>query len=253
MIVKVLNGKVVKIYDSIEELPIVNFQKYNKFMLIDSIIGSDVSDVDTLVLKAMKYIKEGDLETAMVQLDNIRQSMHLINQEISPKYLAFTALIYEIDGRKITDLSDNNLKQIQQSLAKEKKNVIDRLLSKFKKKIDTELTVYFPKSQSNRGMKELFNKLKEKVKLELDYLIYGIDNFEAVDKINTELLLSNKPRVFSGSKSFEVITDKQFDELSIIITKNLNVKAKELTVFEFYSALEYIEAENKQKAKLHGH
>ena len=36
----------LKIYDSIEELPIVRHHKFNKLMLIDAHIGSELSDFD---------------------------------------------------------------------------------------------------------------------------------------------------------------------------------------------------------------
>lgn len=34
----------VELYDSIDELPIVRFHKYNKMLLIDAGVGSDLSD-----------------------------------------------------------------------------------------------------------------------------------------------------------------------------------------------------------------
>ena len=36
----------VELYDSIDELPIVRFHKYNKMLLIDAGVGSDLSDWD---------------------------------------------------------------------------------------------------------------------------------------------------------------------------------------------------------------
>ena len=36
----------LKIYDSIEELPIVRHHKFSKLMLIDANVGSDISDFD---------------------------------------------------------------------------------------------------------------------------------------------------------------------------------------------------------------
>ena len=49
MIMKNINGHVVKIYDSIEELPIINFQKYNKFMLIDSVSAISLLNFPLLI------------------------------------------------------------------------------------------------------------------------------------------------------------------------------------------------------------
>lgn len=245
MITKNINGHVVKIYDSIEELPIINFQKYNKFMLIDSVIGSDIADIDVSVLKVLKYIQQGDIDMAVKQLDNMRNAMHLVVQEISPKYLAFTALLAEIDGKPITDVSDSNLRSILEVLNTERKSFIDAILLQFKKKIDVELGTYFPKSQNNAYTKELYSKLKNRVILELDGILKDICDYEAIDRIDTDLLLSSKPKVFSGPDSFEIKNDKQFNELCLTISKSLNVDVKKLTVFEFYNAIEYIEKNNK--------
>lgn len=245
MITKNINGHVVKVYDSIEELPIINFQKYNKFMLIDSVIGGDIADIDVSVLKVLKYIQQGDTDMAVKQLDNMRNAMHLVAQEISPKYLAFTALLAEIDGKPITDVSDSNLMSILEVLNTERKYFIDAVLLQFKKKIDVELGMYFPKSQNSAYIKELYSKLKGRVILELDGILNDICDYEAIDRIDTDLLLSSKPKVFSGPDSFEIKNDKQFNDLCLTISKSLNVDVKKLTVFEFYNAIDYIEKNSK--------
>lgn len=41
-----LQGHKIEIYDSIDELPIVRFQIYNKYLLLDCGIGSDMESVD---------------------------------------------------------------------------------------------------------------------------------------------------------------------------------------------------------------
>lgn len=46
-----LAGKKVEIYDAIEDLPILRFHKYNKMLLIDAGIGSDLSDFDKHIEK----------------------------------------------------------------------------------------------------------------------------------------------------------------------------------------------------------
>ena len=52
----IVNKKVVRVYDSIDEMPIVNFQKYNKYLLIDSGIGSDADDIDAHITRVAKSI-----------------------------------------------------------------------------------------------------------------------------------------------------------------------------------------------------
>ena len=93
-----INKKIVRVYDSIDEMPIINFQKYNKYLLIDSGIGSDADDIDAHIIKIAKFIKANNSKKALQELQNMRQNMYMVNSEISPKYLAFAALIYSIDG-----------------------------------------------------------------------------------------------------------------------------------------------------------
>ena len=53
----IFKDKTIKLYDSIDELPIVNFQKYNKYILIDSGLGSDIESVDEHIVNLAKLIK----------------------------------------------------------------------------------------------------------------------------------------------------------------------------------------------------
>ena len=52
----------VVMYDSIEELPIVRFQKYNKMLMLDAGLGSDVTALDGHLARVSEYIKAGDYQ-----------------------------------------------------------------------------------------------------------------------------------------------------------------------------------------------
>ena len=41
-----LANRTIKLYDSIDEMPIENFQRYNKYIIIDAGLGSDIDSVD---------------------------------------------------------------------------------------------------------------------------------------------------------------------------------------------------------------
>jgi hypothetical protein len=129
-----INKKKVRLYDSIDEMPIVNFQKYNKYLLIDSGIGSSVDDVDSHIIKIAKYIKSNDSKNALVELQNMRNNLHMINSELSPKHLAFSALIHSIDGDVLTDMSDENLKSVLSDLNEAKHSFIVETIMSIKKK-----------------------------------------------------------------------------------------------------------------------
>lgn len=126
-------GRVIMLYESIDEMPIMNFQKYNKCLLIDAGIGSDIDDIDQHIIKIAKYIKS-DKEKAIQELQNMRQNLFMISSSISPKYLAFASLIHSIDGEVVKDLSDSNLQAILENLKTVKHTWLIELLTKLKKK-----------------------------------------------------------------------------------------------------------------------
>lgn len=243
-----LNGKTLKMYDSIDEMPIVNFQKYNKYILIDSGLGSDIDSIDEHLINLAKLIKSNK-DKAQQELQNLRQTMHLIVTGISPKFLAFAALIYSIDGKEVKDLSDENLKSILEELNKSKYSALLNFLSTIKKKLNAELEVYFPNTFDNVKDKNVYDKIKQKVLLQLDSIANNVDNTDSIKEIDTFLFNLYKPKSFDGKNSIEVQYDKQFETACMIINQKANMNAKKLTVLEFYSVLnnilKQVEAESK--------
>lgn len=244
----IVNNKVLEIYDSIDELPIVNFQKYNKFLLIDSGIGSDVDDIDNHILKVAKLMKQ-DQQKAIQELQNLRQCMFMVANEISPSHLAFAALLYSVDGKRVTDLSDDGLKRILESINHVKRSRIIDLLLKFKKKVNSELELYFPAEFSNAKEKEAYDRLRQRTLLVLDSIINGNNNAEDINNIDTYMLSLHKPKSFSGSNSVEIKYDKQFENACLLIAKKTGLDAKAMNVLQFYNAMENIKKQNEEEMK----
>ncbi|MCL5459663.1 hypothetical protein M3M33_13595, partial [Loigolactobacillus coryniformis] len=74
--IKVANHT-VELFDSIDELPVMRFHKYNKMLLIDSGIGSDLADVDNHIERAIRFCRTKP-DLAAAELDNLRQSIYFI-------------------------------------------------------------------------------------------------------------------------------------------------------------------------------
>lgn len=244
-----INKKIVKVYDSIDEMPIINFQKYNKYLLIDSGIGSDADDIDAHIIKVAKYIKSNSNEKALQELQNMRQNMHMVNSEISPKYLAFAALIHSVDDKEVTDLSDDGLKNLLQELKEVKHSTVIDFLLWLKKKVTSELEIYFPGDFTTSKEKEAYDKLKTRILLVLDSVINDNDNSEQINAIDAVMLNMHVPKSYTGSESIEVKYDKQFENACLLIAQKTNLDAKKMNVLEFYNAIDNIkkqvEAENK--------
>lgn len=244
-----INKKIVRVYDSIDEMPIINFQKYNKYLLIDSGIGSDADDIDAHIVKIAKYIKSNNNRKALQELQNMRQNIYMVNSEISPKYLAFAALIHSVDGKEVNDLSDDGLKKLLQDLKEVKHSKVIDFLLWLKKKVTSELETYFPGDFVNPKEKEAYDKLKNRTLLILDSIINDTDNTEQIELIDTMMLNMHTPKVFIGSESVEVKYDKQFESTCLLIAQKTNMDARKMTVLQFYNAIDNIKAQAEAEAK----
>lgn len=242
-----VNGKKIKLYTSIDELPIINFQKYNKYLLIDSGIGSDANDVDDHIVRIAKFIKLNESSKALKELQNLRQNIYMVNNEISPKHLAFTALIHSIDDVPLTDLSDENLRAILEDLNKVRRSSLIDLLFRLKKKLDEELELYFPENSAKE--KSAYDKLKARTLLVCDKILRQADVQEQIDTIDAALFNSYTPKSFIGSTSAEISHDKSFESVCVLVAQKSGLDPKSMTVLQFYSALETIKKQLDAEAK----
>lgn len=246
----IINEKTIQLYDSIDEMPIVNFQKYNKYILLDTGLGSDIDSVDTHIVNLAKLIK-ADTKKAVQELQNLRQNMHMIVSEISPKYMAFAALIHSINGKKLDNLSDDYLKCVLDEIKEIKHSVIADFLVWVKKKLNTELETYFPAEFSNVKEKEVYDKLKQRTILVLQGIANDTDTSKEVADIDSYLFSLHTPKSFAGANSVEIKYDKQFETTCLLISQKTNMTAKTMTVLEFYSALSNIEKQAEAELKAH--
>lgn len=245
-----IKNRVIKIYDSIDEMPIVNFQKYNKCLLIDSGLGSDANSIDEHIVKIAKYINKDDKAKAIQELQNMRQNMYMVVNKVSPKYMAFAALIYSIDGVEQKDLSDSHLQEIIEELNEVPHSFIIDILGILKKKLSSELETYFPNDFESAKEKEAYNRLKEKTILQLSEIAEDEDYSERIADIDDFLFSLYKPKNFIGKESVEIKYDKQFESACLLISQKANMDAKKMTTLQFYNAIDNInkQAEAEHKA-----
>jgi len=245
-----IKGKKIQLYDSIDEMPIVNFQKYNKCVLIDSGLGSDIDSIDNHIVDIAKYVKNGDTKNALQELQNMRQTMHMIVSGVSPKNLAFAALIYSIDGVEQKNLSDEHLQEIINELNELPFGLFIDLVEKLKKKLSTELELYFPSEFDSAKEKEAYSKLKSRTLLQLKELIDDNDYAKNIAEIDKFLFSLHRPKSFIGKDSDEIRYDKQFESACMMISQKTGLNAKQMTVLEFYNTLVNIQkqAEIEKKA-----
>ena len=242
----------VEMYDSIDELPIERFHKYQKLLLIDSGIGSDIKAFDERTEKARRFIMDGKADKAQQELDNLRQAVFFIQNGINPKHRAFAALVTKIDGKECTDLSDDALARVTELLKDATEKDLTARLDAVKKKIDAELRLYFPASFADSQIKEYYDLLKQRTMAVLTNIIAGVrnpDETPEIEKLTTALITYSNPQSFVGPDGVEVQFDRQFENLCLALSEQLHVNPKKFTVLEFYNAFEFVKDRAKQMEK----
>ena len=247
-----LNGRRVVIYNSIDELPMERFHRYNKMLLIDAGVGSDISDFDARIERCVRYIRKGDNENAAKELDNLRQNVFLIINEQSVRDLSFACLVKSIDGEACDDISEDGLTEVLTKLGGVPRGQMTDSLDSVKKKIDAELELYFPDIFDAVETREWYDVLKRRTLAILDNIIHGRsdDRDKEIDELTERMILYSKPKVFSGRKSVEIEHDKNYESLCLTIQSETHADAKRMTVMEFYNAYDYIRKMVKERKKL---
>ena len=238
----VLNGHAVRLYDSIDELPMVRFHKYNRMLLVDAGIGSDITAFDGHIERVVCYIRKGDNENAAKELDNLRQNVFMIMTGQSVNDLSFACLVESIDGKACDDLSPEGLGKVVKVLGGTPRKELADIYQSVKKKIDDELGVYFPALFDDASTREYYDILKRLTQTTLEMVAEGDsdERQKQVDDLREKLVLFSKPRVFTGHDGLEVRHDKDFETMCLMITKETGRDAKGMTVLEYYNAYEYL-------------
>lgn len=252
-----LGGKTVEIYDAIEELPVLRFHKYNKMLLVDSGIGSDLSDFDRHIERAVRFMVSGDVQKATKELENMRQNVYMMMSETSPKNLAFAALVKSVDGKECNDLSDDGLRKTCGMFEDVKQKEVAAELEAAKKKIDSEMMAYFPALFDDSAQKEYYDKLRRRTLAVLKSIEHGggsADEARDIDGITGELLTFYPPQSFTGKDNAEINYDRQFENMCLVISQNLHTDPKKYTALAYFNAFEYIkemqkDIKRKTKAK----
>lgn len=234
----------LEIYDSIDELPVVRFHKYNKYLLIDSGVGSDLNDVNNHIERAMVFCKTNP-DNAIKELHNLRQSIHLIMSGINTKHMAFCTLVKSIDGKEFTDLSDDGIQELLKRLETISHKDVTATTEAVKKKIDSELSIYFPGTFEDSTIKEYFDQLRRRTMLILESIITGENKQKEIEDLTDYLLSFTPPMTFSGFESMEIQYDKQFENMCLLLSQKLNIDPKKTTVLEYYNSFEFLKKQMK--------
>lgn len=137
MITEKIGSHTVRLYQGVDETPILNDVLSNKYALIDNQIGSGVAKIEEHILKASKLNAHGDKKAVQTELENLNKCVSLTKQGLNMEHLAFAALTESIDGKKVYDHSEDSLNKMLLSFSRWglTSGRLSRILSDIKKKM----------------------------------------------------------------------------------------------------------------------
>ena len=107
----------IELFDSIDNLPFDRMNAFNKYVMLDAQLGSNVLDFDKILIKAHQFIQAKMNDQAAQELINIRQVVHNILTGTNLKGFAFASMIKTIDDKEIKDYSIGGLGEILNKLS----------------------------------------------------------------------------------------------------------------------------------------
>ena len=76
------NGLVIEIYDSIEERPAYRHMNFNKNIMIEAGVGSDLNAYYAKQANIIANIEKGNKVEARQEMENLRQNLAFIMQNV---------------------------------------------------------------------------------------------------------------------------------------------------------------------------
>lgn len=147
-----INGHLIELYDSIEDMPITRYNSFNRYSIIDSGLGNTFADVDQKITETIGLLNSDQKEKAVQSLLNMRNTYYFMFENIDPKCNSFLCMIKSIDGVPNDDISENGLLKAKGRLLKTKisRQMIVTLLGEIKKKLMMSLKSIFRSSLTKR-------------------------------------------------------------------------------------------------------
>jgi hypothetical protein len=104
------------LYDDIEQMPIERYNKANKFWMLSDNLGNSFEDIDKTHLSRL-FLVAHDKDKVKAEINNLRVLVYNVINEIHPDQMAFAVLVHSVNGKEMTDISDEGLRKLMRDLS----------------------------------------------------------------------------------------------------------------------------------------
>lgn len=247
MVTRELNKHKVVFYDNVEDLPIVQFHRYSKYLLVEGGIGDTIQDIDKHISRIMNYL--GDAKKAHQELLNLRQCLYMVATEQDIHNKTTLCLVKSVDGKCWEDFSDSGLDELYNLIQTSAQKELDELSEELRGKIDSNLSQYFPHIFEDASQKNYIDLVRKRALLQIGEMVNGEDNKKEIEEVTKKMYESSVPKNFNGQDSEEIKFDKQFEDMCLSMAREFGGGIKKFTTMEFYTAFERLSRESNELKK----
>ena len=248
MIEQNIAGHKLIFYDGIEDLPITQFHRYGKYLLVEGGIGDSIQDIDKHITRVINFLD--DKKKAYQELLNLRQCLFAVATEQDIRNKATLCLIKSVDGEDWMDFSDDGLQKLYLMLSGDSYKNVMELATEVRGAIDENLTRYFPSVFEDSLEKNYTDLLRKRAVLQLNAIVDGRDNTEDIQDLTKKIFAMQTPKNFEGAESEEIKFDKQFEYMCLLMAKEFGGGIKKFTTMEFYTAYERMLKDSEEQKNL---
>jgi len=166
----------IKVYDSIKELGIVRYQEFQKLLLQDIGIGSDINAIAKHFNSLYSFITHDKKEEAIQEAQNLHNNFYMMISKINIKSHCFACLVYEVNGEKVKDFTDDGVRKTLKKIKALKASQVEDILDEVKKNLKQNFNPTFLTDtqvqknsthtlNSKGGVKRILGMLWRKIKV----------------------------------------------------------------------------------------
>ncbi len=241
---------IIELFDSVHNLPVLRFQRFNKYQMQASEIGNTFADYDQRTVKIIQFLQKEMIKEAIQELENRRQTVFNAFNEFTPIGKSFSVLVKKIDDVEYHDFSPDNLNRCIEHLERiglSNEEAMNKL-NEVKKKIETELMVYFPLFFPKNSNQEINILRKQRVEAMLEKMINPESHHvNAVFEIERELLEHDKPKIWNVHVpgNMERNLEVEFQKFALMVAEGQPLET--MTTMIFYSKAELLKEKHQEK------
>lgn len=127
----------ILVNESIKELPISRYTDFNKYIIQDTGIGSDVHAIMKHFALLDSFLAAGKIDDARRERLNLHFNFVVAINKINITHISFAVLIKSINGQAIDDYSERGLERVCQTIGEigVGRQELEGILSDVKKKL----------------------------------------------------------------------------------------------------------------------